>query len=231
MRNSKVILTGFTIILIAATTGFFHATQRHYIHFSEGKVLLKKEEYERARESFLKALAVHPTDIRTIQYILVTDRQLNDDSGSDVIYQLLAGQTEKDGRLTLYVADHFYSREYFNKAEMLYKNTADREERFSVELKLAEVLLWQKKNNEAIVLLQDLYDKNDRHQKVILYLANAYLWSQQPGLALPYYEILVAQGVTDEEVIINYADALRYAGKHEKAVQVYDQYLKDYETE
>ena len=112
-------------------------------------------------------------------------------------------------------------------AERLYRKALAKKPAADMRRKLTEVLLWQKKYDEAIPMLRAAADAAPDDESAAELLADAYVWSGQREQGIELYRKLLAADTGRREVAVKLADALRHAGRDAEAEEVYKQYLVD----
>jgi tetratricopeptide (TPR) repeat protein len=139
----------------------------------------------------------------------------------------LWGLDIRDLEIVQQVADAFYSLKDYPRAEILYRKVFNRTKNIDTENKLTEVLVWQKKYDEALPVLEDLVNKKPRDLNLLKFFADVCAWAKKYDKAIGLYKRLLSYSQDKEEIVLRLADLLRFSGKNEEAIRLYNQYLKE----
>jgi tetratricopeptide (TPR) repeat protein len=202
----------------------FHRTQTFHKNFARGQQRFEQGKYPLALMYLNAATRLKPFNRDVLTYLAVTYDKLG--RKQNVLQQLekLVQLDTRDIKNIQWLADLYYELGYFSKAEKTYHKVLARKKSRSAQKKLAEVLIWQKKYDQAIHILEQ-YPKNREYMKM---LAEVYTWRQMYDKAIGLYTQLADSPEVDPEIILKLADALRFAQRHREAVVRYKQYLGIY---
>lgn len=221
----KLTLSLSIILIIFLTTVIFNSTQSFYKAFALGKYYFDKSQYQKAVPYFVSALRISPCNTRAARYLLWTYEKLCMKAELKEVADAMLRCNPKDPRLLLQLADSYYWLSDYKAAEDLYHRLSAEKPDFDVERKLAEVLSWQKKYDEAIPLLERLVKNYPQNFELTELLADVCSWAKKYDRSVELYRKLMASGYGPKENALKLADALRYAGRNAEAVEVYNKYL------
>jgi predicted Zn-dependent protease len=194
-------------------------------------ILVINQQFERAQNYYAGRLKQNPSDNKfRLKLAEVLARQKKYPEAIALLKEISVQKLKDDESLKLLANVYSYVGDY-PKAELLYRQILEHSPDFSTRKNLAEVLAWQKKYPEAIVLLKEIMVQKPKDDKTLELLADVYTWHKDYDIAIQTYQQLLAvrTGEKKKAVLLKLADALRYAGKPEEALQLYTQYLRETE--
>ena len=152
----KFILCLIVISVMAATSTVFHLTQAFSKDFSRGRRAFEEKDYQTASMYLNAATQLKPSDENTLKYLVAAYDKLGRDQ--DLLEQLK--KLEQIGvhnpKTTIWIADLYYKLGDFENAEVFYRKALTDRKLSRLQKKLAEVLIWQEKYDDALALLDTL---------------------------------------------------------------------------
>jgi tetratricopeptide (TPR) repeat protein len=217
------------MVIMSAVSFSFHGTQSHYKNRSLGEKYFKQQKYSAALPYLLAAWRAKPNDIVSGLYLVLVYERLEQREQAKKVLKSLPPVNEVDGKIKAELADMYYYMGDYARAELLYRQILKHNTDFPTRKKLAEVLAWQKKYPEAIVLLEEITVQKPKDDESLELLADVYTWHKDYDVAIQTYQKLLAvrTGERKEAILLKQADALRYAGRTEEAFQLYTRYLRE----
>lgn len=223
----KIILSSFTVFIIFLTTAIFHQTQTFYKVFARGSRYFEKQRYYKALPFLTMAFKMEPQNSRAATYLLWSYVKSGMNSKARNVLADMQTMSSKGPEFIKNLADAYYALKEYPQAEELYRQILAQREDPDAEMKLAEVLAWQKKYDEAIPILEKLIKSNPGNLKLTELTADAYSWSKRYNQAVELYKKLETRGCNSKEILLKLADALRFSGRDEEAIKLYEKYLKE----
>lgn len=225
-KSRKFALSCLTLSVIGVTSFVFHATQSYSKNLAMGQRLFEQGEYRRALSRLTEALQTKPSDTNVRTYLAAIYDQLG--QRKQVLQELeaLAELDHNNLDVLLWLADLYAEFNEFEKAQTYYVKYLIREKTPDVQMKLAQVLAWQDKLDQAVFVLERLPETQDN----LAFLADVYTWNQQYEQAAGIYRTLLDLVQTEPDMILKLADVLRYARRDKEAVVQYKKYLKLYDA-
>jgi tetratricopeptide (TPR) repeat protein len=217
------------MVIISAVSFSFHGTQSYYKNRSLGEKYFKQQKYPAALPHLLAAYRAKPNDIVSGLRLILIYQRLEQREQAQSVLQSLPPIEGADNKTKTELADMYYYVGDYAKAELLYRLILEHNTDFPTRKKLAEVLVWQKKYPEAIVLLKEITVQKPKDDESLELLADVYTWHKDYDIAIETYQQLLAAGTGEkkEAILLKLADALRYAGRTEEALQLYTGYLRE----
>jgi tetratricopeptide (TPR) repeat protein len=227
----KLIVSLAVVIIVFGTTAVFHLTQASYKAFSAGENLFRHGHFEEALPFFLTANQIKPRDVKAGIYLARTYKILKFDDKARSVMESLFVSNSKDAAIVLEMGDAYVSIGDFGQAEKLYRSALGlilvSPVRLKTEIRLAEVMAWQKRYEESIAMLEGLYKKHPRNFKVMETLADIYSWSHDYERSIALYEKMISMSPRNRRVMPKIAEVLRYAGRYEESLEVFKRYLSE----
>lgn len=224
--HRKAILSAFTLAVIFTTTFIFHQTQSFYKNFTRGAKHFDAGRYHRALPFLVSAYKMEPQNMKGATLLLWCYTRLGmREEAKDVLETIWCAKPGDIGVMEE-LADALYGLEDYGRAEGLYRRILQERRGVRVEKKLAEVLVWQKKYEEAKPLLQKLMRTKARDLDFMEFIADIYSWSKEHDKAIELYEKLLSYGRRTDDITLKLADELRYAGRNEEAIELYNRYIE-----
>jgi len=227
LTSRKFILASFTLLIIFSTTYLFNATQSFYKIFTRGEKYFNAGRFYEALPFMISAFKMEPNNPKAASFLLWTYSKLGMKNQARRTLHSIEKSMPKDAKLAEVIGDGYYSLEDYPDAEKAYRAAWDLTGNDEVKRKLAEVLAWQRKYNEAIPLLKEALKKNPRDAQLMEFLADVLAWDKKYDEATKLYKKLLSHGYDKDAVLMKMADALRFAGKDEEAIKLYERYLKE----
>lgn len=223
----KIVLTFSTAAIVAATAVIFHSTQSFYKAFSLGKRYFRRAEYQKSLAYFVAASKMEPSNLKVADYLIMAYQKLGMKKEAEDTLEHIGNTGQKDLKIIERLADAYYSLSDYEKAENLYHGLLEQGDSFNIKRKYAEVLAWQKKYQEAALLLEDLIKERPNDLKIMKFLADIYLWAKEYDKSIMLYKKILSSGQGSKDVIFGLSEALRFSGRNEEAVYFYNQYLNE----
>lgn len=222
----EVVLAVVTLSVIIGTTFLFHMTQTFHKDFSKGEKFFKRGGYMMSLGYLIPAAQAKPQNAEVLKYLAISYDKL--DRKEDVLKSLQALESigDKDPAVREWLADAYYGNDYLAAAERIYRNILETANKPDIRRKLAEVLAWQKKYDQAEVLLVQLCKDDHRDYKSCELLADIYAWDKKYDQAIKLYKQVMSLDSKNHDVILKLADVLRYSGKDRESIRLYKQYIK-----
>lgn len=222
----RLVLSLSVILIILITTAIFHSTQSFYKAFAQGKHYFEKFQYQKAIPYLVSAFKMDPCNVRAAKYLLWAYEKSDMKDKLRETIDVVLRCNPRDPALLVQLADTCYWLSDYGRAEDLYRKAAAAEPTFDTKRKLAEVLSWQKKYDEAIPILEELVKSEPRDFKLVELLADVCSWAKKYDRSIELYKRLMASDYKSKEIALKLADTLRYAGKNAEAVEIYNKYLE-----
>lgn len=255
----KILFCLITLFVIAGTAAVFHLTQKHLKNFSRGRHAFENRDYQKALRYFEAAVQLKPSDKNTLRYLVATYDKLHRDP--DLLDELikLSQVEEGDMKIKIWIADLYYKLDDFKNAEIYYHKVLERTPTLAIQKKLAEVLIWQKKYDAAVDILDALpkdpktielralvYDGLGRDEDVLQQLEQLEQLKQQTPemmvwMAALYYkfgnfekaETIYRKALEQEqnpEVQIKLAEVMTWQKKYAPAIHILESLPEDSRT-
>lgn len=223
---NKITLSLAVLVIIGVTSVTFHITQAFYKAFAQGRRHFSNAEYEQAEPYLRTAFDLKPSNPLVLARLLSTYDKLHMPAGTHEVLEIAIRYDPDNIAITRQLADVTYGLQDYAEAERLYREILFRRPDPATRRKLAEVLLWQNKYDEALRLLEDLSGKKPDDMALVEVLADAYAWAKQYERAIALYKRLVNANIRRRDVALKLAETLRFAGRDDEAIEVYQKYLK-----
>ncbi len=227
MKRRKLILALAVIAIISITTAIFYSTQPFYIAYTGGLRYFSRGEYSRAADEFSRARALKPRDTKILRALIQASRQLGRQDESCRLLQSLSDLIPGDNAVREELADAYYTAGDYPRAESQYRLLDAAAGNIGRRRKLAEVIAWQGRYQEALPLLEAVCAQQPGEAGTQELLADLYSWMKRYDDAVAIYTRILP-GARDRKALrAKLADALRFAGRDEEAVAVYRDILKE----
>jgi len=174
----------------------------------------------------LSAFNQTTTDPRPGRYLLATYEHIGDIKNVKQVLEMLLQRNPADLNSRTYLADVYYRLMDYPQAEAQYRLIMEAKPDPLTRGKLAEVLIWQEKYKEGIAELEVVAKEFPRNPKILELLADAYSWAGAYQQSADVYKQLLQLNVRHKEIVLKLADVLRYLGKDEEALELYDKYIQ-----
>ena len=224
IRESSLALIALTVIF--ATTFVFHFAQSFYIDYAKGEKSFNQGRYMTSLSHFISAADAQPQNPQVLKYLAIVYDKLGRKDDTLKTLQALETIETKDLALEKWLADAYYGKSNFTAAEKIYRKILKTENKPNTERKLAQVLTWQKKYDQAEDLLIKICNDNPNDYKDLELLADIYAWNNDYSRAIDIYNRIVLSNSKNQDVILKLADVLRYAGRDKEAIVLYKQYIE-----
>ena len=215
-----------TVMLIIVFTLLFQYTQIYYKNFIRGERHFKKAKYQKSLPYLVNAFKARPESLETAQYLVWTYQRLDREKEMAEALKAMAKINPEDYKSKNWLADTYYGMNDYESAEQYYRELLTAKEDFTVRRKLAEVLLWQQKYDQAIPFLKKLLHQKPEDYQLTELLADAYSWKNDYDAAITLYKLVISKTEPSKEIKWKLAEALRYAGRDAEATEIYNQYLR-----
>lgn len=199
--------------------------------FKRGLKYFRQERYHEALPFFISAFNMDGKNTNAAVFLLRTYEALGMKEAARQMLDVVWETTPQDMTIAEELADFRYSLSEYLPAEELYRSILTKKPTDGVKRKLAEVLVWQKKYDEAGRILGELTKKKPTDLDLAEFAADVFVWAKKYDVAVEIYKKLLLHGYHNEEIVLKLADALRFAGRNDEAIQIYNEYLKKKETE
>ena len=224
-RFRRIIVFLSAIIIISLTTVVFNYTQSFYKAFVQGKRYFKEAKYAQSLPYFISALRARPDNMEAAKYLFLNYQKLGMAEKALDVLKAIWAKNPDDVSIMEELADFYYDLGEYAQAEELYRNIIKIEPSFEAKRKLAEVLAWQKKYGEAIVIFTELTEEKPQNLKLVELLADIYSWTKKYDESIELYKELLSKNYHSEDVTFKLAETLRFSGRDEEAVKYYYKYL------
>ncbi|MDD3295821.1 MAG: tetratricopeptide repeat protein [Candidatus Omnitrophica bacterium] len=222
----KKIILSLTVILIVSVTAYiFNYTQKPYMQFSQGLRSYREHDYKKALPYFRYFYQTNPDNLENIFYLLQVYEKLDMQDDSIFLLEHLQAVKPRDVKLAEYLGDIYYSMDEYDKAEKVYRKILGEKRSVEVMRKLAQVLAWQKKYDQAVIALEYVISRDNGDGESRELLADIYVWVKDYDKAVALYKKLLLNKDESKDVLYKLAQALRFSGKNEEAIGVYKEYL------
>lgn len=216
-----------TLTILVSTTFIFHLTQSYYKDYVRGRRYYKNSRYQHALGYFASAVEIRPRSLEAIQYLVWTYAKLDRQDG---VARTLKKMSDVDpGNLSTkkWLGDTYYGLSDFPNAEQYYKELLSTEKTFIVQKKLAEVLIWQEKYEEAMPILNELIQKKPKDRKLIELLADVYSWQKEYADAAELYKRLLSKDKGAANIAFKLAEVLVWQEKYEEALPILNDLVRE----
>ncbi len=210
--------------IIILTTLAFQLTQTFYKDFIRGRLLLEKNRYDEALPYYKKAYEKRPGHPEVCEGLLLLYEKLGQIDPAIVLLKQMTAKSPFDFALQERLADTYYRGKKFAETETIYRKILTQEKNPVLLEKLARVLVWQKKYQEALPLLRELMLTHPQDGTLVEFAADVTAWAKDPEQAAALYAKAIQFFPERPELLIKRADQLRYAGHNEEALKIYEQY-------
>ncbi len=153
------------------TTLVFHTTQSLYKNSALGIRYFQKEQFQKALPYLTAAYKQEKNDPQICLYLAIVYNELGRKEDMIEALQNLSKITD-DIATEQWLADSFYGTNNFLKAEQLYEQILSKTKDEKVFRKYAEVLAYQKKYDQVIMVLADHVKNNPQDNKLLELLAD-----------------------------------------------------------
>jgi tetratricopeptide (TPR) repeat protein len=216
------------VAIILTTTIVFHLTQGDYITWHKGRRLFERRLYANALPYLEKSFEIDYNDSNVAFYLLIAYRNVNRVEESIQVLETILSRNPDDEKVAMALAGICYRTGDYLVAEHIYKDLIKQQGRTPFLLRnLGDVLTWQKKYDEALVLMEEICKENPEDYKTREKIADIHSWEARHDIAEINYRILLKAGYQKARVALKLAESLRYAGKDEEAIEVYKKYLSE----
>ncbi len=211
--------------MLFSTTFLFDLTQSFYKDYSKAVRYFQKGHYDEAVPLLLSAIQIEPKSAKAYALLLWSYEKLGKkEEAKDVMEKVLLLNPD-DLSIREQLADVYYGLSDYETAESLYRDILDKEPKKNIKKKLAEVLVWQKKYDEAIPVLEELTKAEPKNLELAELVADVYAWSKKYDKAIESYRALLVANYHADDVTLKLADALRLSGRNDEAIKIYSEYL------
>ncbi|MBN1787665.1 MAG: tetratricopeptide repeat protein [Sedimentisphaerales bacterium] len=104
-----------------------------------------------------------------------------------------------------WLADKYYGKNQFAKAEKLYQQSLAEKQDANLQMRLAEVQTWQKKYGKAAITLEQLKKQNPNDIRTMKLLADIYTWNKKYDKAFDILSELHKKYPKDSSISMRYA--------------------------
>lgn len=223
-RTTLIAVIAAALAVIGATSAVFHVTQGSYKAFMRGQRQFAAGRYGEALPLLARAYDLDPANRDIARYLLWTYDRLGRKEDARRVLERLVQQSPQDAASMLWLADLCAAVRDFARAEQLYRTLLARAGSPAVRRKLAEALVRQKKYPAALAELAVLRRENPADAAAAELFADVSAWSGDYGRAIEVYRQLLENGAGDKRVYFKLAEALRFAGRNDDAVEMYKRY-------
>lgn len=224
----KIFLSLSIIAIISSTTFIFHKTQSRYKVLIRARKCLDEKRYYEAVPFLVSAFKMNHADAETGLKLLWDYEHLGMKKEMRQLIYELQDNLPNDIKIKEEFADACSNMSDYSRAEKFYKEVLGRKRDLRVLMKYAEVLAWQKKYKETFPLFDEIIVKSNRNPDVIEFLADIAAWAKDYNKASAMYKGLLETGCRSKKAVtLKLADALRFAGKNEEAIELYNKYMKE----
>ncbi|MFA5164287.1 MAG: tetratricopeptide repeat protein [Candidatus Omnitrophota bacterium] len=225
LRMSLVFAVAVAIAYAASTV--FDSTQSFYMNFATAERYFKAGDYNAALRYFEIARAIKPDDDKPAPYLLWIYFNLDMKERAAGMLEELLAKDPTDGKLLTQYADVCYSLNNLPRAEELYRRASAVSKDPAIKRRLAEVLTWQRKYDEAIPLLKELYDKDPSDRELALVYAQALGYGRYPEDAIKVFSSLERKYPGDMKIKYLFAIVLESNGSFKAARKRYAELLSN----
>ena len=224
----KLVVPVLVLAIMGGTTLIFHLTQESYKAFHQGRRLYEAERFDEAAGHFLLAYKTDDMNEQKLFYLVDTHVKLGRNKEIRDALEVYISRDPHNMERALQLAGVYYKLGNYASAGKIYAQWWGKEGVSDTVLSdYADVLVWQKKYEEAIPLLAELHTKHPENLEVTEKLADVSSWTKKYSEAISLYAELEKAGVTTRELYTKWADALRFAGHDEEAMEVYKKVVKE----
>ncbi|MBN2106190.1 MAG: tetratricopeptide repeat protein [Deltaproteobacteria bacterium] len=212
------------LAILGGTSAVFHLTQDAYKAYMLGRRHFDAGRYGEALPLLTRAHALEPGNREAARYLLWTFDKLGRQEDARSVLEKLVQQAPEDTASVLWLADLSAAVRDFARAEALYQKIITREPSPEIRRKLAEALAWQKKYAGALAELTLLRNEIPDNAASAELFADVSAWSGNYGQAIDAYRELLDRRDVDKRIYFKLAEALRFAGRNDEAVEMYRKY-------
>lgn len=212
------------LIIILTTAFVFSKTQTFYRLYEKGERLFLAGKTHRSIPYLKGAYARQPSHSRAAWLLVWSYQRIGKNKEAQKVLEKMFARGDSSDELVKHLADMYYSNDDFANAEFMYGKLLGPDADNETKKKFAEVLTWQKDYKKALMLIEDMIEDNPNDYPVVELYADILSWTEQFKLAEVQYRKLLKAGVHRKTVTLKLADILRYDGRDEEAIRVYEQF-------
>ncbi len=227
MSRQKIALFLSALFIAAATTALFHSTQSFNKDYHRGRRHFNHARYSRALDYLLSAYHEKPESTEAMLYLARTYGELGRVEDAAEMLENLVSAAPGDTAVLEEAADYYHELNLYGRAEELYRDIMEIETAPGMERKLAEVLVWQGKYEEAVPVLERLAEEKPGDYALLEFTADVYAWKGNYDRAARLYQKLLDAGYEEKEITFKLAEVLRAGQRYEEAILLYEKYLEE----
>ncbi|XGC81044.1 tetratricopeptide repeat protein [Bdellovibrio bacteriovorus] len=203
----------------------------HLAHYYIGRVRLEQADgkFQKAAEaSFKKAIELKPDFSDAVISLGMLYTKQKNEAKALAMYREFQKENSPSSRIAEILAQHYIEKGDYEKAyEQLEIVEADSDEPLNVRMKMALILIEQKRFDTAVVKLQEVLKEAPDSDKVRFYLAAVYEEMQKSELAIKEYRKVPVSSTYFGEAVVHAAYLLKGLGRLDEAIEVAQTGLKD----
>jgi tetratricopeptide (TPR) repeat protein len=205
-------------------------TTPYLAHYYIGRVRMEQpgQKFEKAaEESFKKALSLKPDFVEAVLSLSALYSKQKQDTKAIALYRSFQKQNVPSPKVAEILAQFFIEKESYDLAmEQLEILDHSSEDSLNIKMKIALILIEQKKLTKAITKLEEILTIAPESDKARFYLAAVYEESNQKDLAVREFKKIPAGSTFFGDSIAHATFLLKGMGKIEEAVEVVSKGLK-----
>jgi Tfp pilus assembly protein PilF len=193
-------------------------------HYYIGRVRMEQpgKKFEKAaEESFKKALSLKPDFVEAVLSLSALYSKQKQETKAIALYRAYQKQNVPSPKVAEILAQFFIENESYDLAlEQLEILDRSSEESLNIKMKIALILIEQKKTTKAIAKLEEILNIAPESDKARFYLAAVYEESNQKDLAVREFKKIPSGSTFFGDSIAHATFLLKGMGKIEEAVEV-----------
>lgn len=207
----------FAFSIIALTTALFQLTQCYYKDFVRGKRFFIKGDYEKSLKFFEAAYECKPEKREVLRYLTWNYSKVGNQEKTLEMLTKIAEITPDDYKSKIWLGDTYYGLNDYAKAEEVYRNLLEKDDSIKIRKSLVEVLVWQRKFEPAMKILNGLEEIAPQNIWLLKLEANIYVEQQEFAKAEVIYRKLI-QLDKHERYYEKLAEVLAWQKKYEESI-------------
>ena len=192
------------------------------------KTLVWNKNYDKALPVLKKIYAIQDNKQETARYLVNIYRERDMQEQMLDTLNLLYQLNPQDTVLMEELADSLYSYSMYPEAEKIYRKILSIKESVSVRQKLAEILAWQKKYDNAISEIEALLRIQPDNPAINLLYIKVLVWSKHYDKAIPLLEDYNKNSTDTSETTKTLAYVYAWNKMYDNAIPIFEKLIVQY---